>query len=237
MIVDEYGFVNEGYYLGVVIPYRKEFFMVEVVERANKGFERIDYGPIQHDEGLGTGVVPPISRFPTTNVWYLTSDPVRGLENLSDSDIEKNIFYNKEKDRLYHMIMEIRPNFLKHLFHCPETLPQTQFATMVAQANSDFGVFHERFEWIWLPKLHIGFATFNDTNLPVITNITLYYAEYEIRPVDAGELPEAIKLSKIVTLPLFRKDDQIEKSLEFLGVEMFGTDMLKERGVGRWVMR
>jgi len=231
-VTDKYGFVNEGYYLAVVIPYREQFFLTQIRKRLNRGYEVLRYGTIQYDAGAGTGIVPGASFFPSaTEQWFLKYDPVQGLENVPDVSVKKDIFYHEEKRKLFHVKMRVEPEFLKHIFFYPDGQPQVSFRGQTALPSSDFGTFSGWFEFIRLPKIYQSFRTFNETNLNVRTNVTIFYAEYEHKPIaDESQVLQILKKrwARIITLPLYVRDDDIDRSLEdIMEVPMFDIDLIK----------
>jgi len=231
-VVDKYGFVNEGYYLAVIIPYRQQFFLTQIRERSNKGFEVIRYGSIPYDAGVGTGIVPAGSFFPSASEqWFLKYDPVRGLENIPDPSVRKDIFYHEKQDKLYHIKLHIQPEFLKHVFFYPDGQPQVSFDTQTATPRSDFGTFSGWFEFVRLPKVFMSFRTFNETNLNVRTYVKIYYADYTHKPVKDEDVAMQVlrkRLAKVITLPLTIRHNDIDDALEeTMGVKMFDIDLIK----------
>ncbi len=237
-VTDELGFVNVGKYLCMILPARQEFLMAQVVERRNKGFERIDYGPLPIViPGYDSGVVPAGMIVPsTTTGWkisaYVTTpgDRVEGLENIG-AELAGDIFYHTEADELYHYRLKIFPTMLKHTVMYPDRQPQTGFRTQTATPMSDFGVFHGEFETVVLPKVHVSYQTYNPTNMNLRTSMTIYYAHYAIDPVeDEDKVIDVLKkgLAKIITVPYFTTDTSVEKMLnEKYGGALFSVKLLE----------
>ena len=79
--------------------------------------------------------------------------------------------------------------------------------------------------------MYLSFRTFNETNLNVRTNLTIYYAEYEHKPIEDEEQVLQIlkrRWARIITLPLYIRSNDIDKALdETMEVPMFDIDLIK----------
>jgi len=241
-VVDKLGFVNEGKYLCTILPARGTFLLFQILARKNKGFERIDYGPLPIEvTGYNDGVVPggQIVPSPTTG-WRISAykltpgDRVVGLEEIK-AEVAGDIFYYTDESTLFHYTIDIWPRMLKHIVMYPDRQPQTAFREQTALPSADFGVFNGRFETVVLPKVHISYQTYNPTNLDLRTYMVIHYAQYDVETVrDANRAKEVLRkgLAKIITLPYNISHEQVEKVLEekYKGC-LFSVRLLEE---ARW---
>ena len=241
-VVDKMGFVNEGKYLCTILPAKEAFLLFQVLARKNKGFERIDYGPLPIQvTGYDDGVVPATTVVPSaTTGWKIAAykavagDRVVGLEEIK-AEVAGDIFYYTDERNLFHYILDVKPRMLKHIVMYPDRQPQTAFREQTALPTADFGVFNGQFETVVLPKIHVSYQTYNPTNLDLRTYMTIYYAQYNVKVVkDEERVREVLRrgLAKPITLPYNVTHEQVEKVLEekYEGA-LFSVELLEE---ARW---
>ena len=239
-VVDKYGFVNEGKYLATILPVKEAFILFHILSRKNKGFERVDYGPlpVKYSATIDDGVVPAqtIVPSPTTRwklqAYYLTpGDRVVGLEEIR-AEIADDIFYYTNGDHLYHYLLHVRPTILRNTIFYPDGQPQSSFRDQTAMPTADFGHFNGKYEVVVLPKIHIGFQTYNPTNMNLRTYVTLYYAHYIVSVVrDEKTVRDVLRrgLVKPVTLPYNMTHENLEKTLaEYYEGALMPTKILEE---------
>ncbi len=228
--MDKLGFVNEGKYLCLIIPAREEIAIFQVRQRRNKGSERINYGPLPITNGTDDGVL----NGGTNQQWKIRAyrstpgDRIAGLENIDPNYVD-DIFWYTDTSQQFHVILDIKPEFLRNIVYYPEDQPQSWLRGQPAQYNSDFGVFYGRYEYIVLPKIHVEFNTYNETNLNVRTWLTIWYANYKIKNVENENKARDIlrrKQAKILTLPYQAKHETVETALN--NYKMFSIDLLEE---------
>jgi len=240
-VTDKLGFVNEGKYLCTILPAKEAFLLFQVLARKNKGFERIDYGPLPiqvagHDDGVvpaGQIVPSPTTGWKISAYRAVAGDRVVGLEEIK-AEVAGDIFYHTDENVLFHYILDIKPRMLKHIVMYPDRQPQTSFREQTAIPTADFGVFNGQFETVVLPKVHVSYQTYNPTNLDLRTYMTIYYAQYNVRPVkDEEKVREVLRkgLAKIMTLPYNVTHEQVEKVLEKYKGALFSVEWLEE---ARW---
>ncbi|MDI6729850.1 MAG: hypothetical protein QMD44_13135 [Thermodesulfovibrionales bacterium] len=209
--MDKQILIEEGNYLTVFIPATTKALVFRVKARANRGFEQIYYGPLpfKKDERLPTyeggsvtvpedGVIPARSynsvgkSFPLADaidpgdMWYLTEEEYR--------------------DRLFHVIQEITPDFLRVDVQIPVGVAQYRFQKnkLVIGVDKDFGFSRGKIEMIHSPGIRCGYRWGNDTNVDLRTAVKFTYAEYIIEiPKDADTIFNILtrKIQKLLGFP------------------------------------
>jgi len=235
-VVDEMGFVREGKYLCLIVPAHEKILMFRVVQRKNKGFEKILYGPLPYS----TGVVDGDSVFPSaSDVWKIpayvstSGDRAEGLENLR-ADLLGDIFYIPVDmvDMLFDVHLKITPYFLRHVIFYPEGQIQSGFRDVAADYDKDFGFYNGDIRYVVLPNTHVAFRTYNDSNLNVYTNMIIEYANYKVQNVeDEAKAEEVLRKgnAKIETLPYIYKHERVETALS--NYKLLPLDLLEN---ARW---
>ena len=223
-LLDKYGLVREGGLLTMYIPATGRAFVFRVKGRANKGGEVLNYGPLPTttSDTLSTydgGSVSP-SVDGTLPARAYTDSIKFSYENTSLYDTS-DIWHVPEdyRDRLFHVITHVTPEFLRVGVEVPSGITQTYFqrTKMAIGVTGDWGFSRGKFEMLHIPKLGVGYVFGNDTNLEVYTHVTFHYAEYMIEmPTD----PEAIFNvltggipSHWVTMPVAFYDATIKSAL------------------------
>lgn len=224
-LLDKYGLVRDGGLLTMYIPATGKAIVFIVKGRANRGGEELDYGPLPtttsdtlptYDGGSATpsedGTLPGraytdaikfsysnTSLYDTSDIWYVPED-FRG--------------------RLFHVITQVTPAFLRVGVEVPAGVTQTYFqkTKMAIGVTGDWGFSRGRFEMLHLPKIGVGYRFGNDTNMEVYTHVKFYYAEYIVKvlvdpdavfDVLTGAIP-----SHWVSLPINYYDATIKSALK-----------------------
>jgi len=237
-VTDSLGLCLENSFLTVYLPKKNTAFVFRVISRFNKGYEKLNYGPlpILEGESLATyeggsttapadGVLPARSltsaghSFPTlypgvildTDMWYLTKD------------------YN---ERIFHVIQKITPEFIRVDCQIPSGVPQRRFQKDKIQLGieTDWGFSRGVIEMIHFPEIHYGYRWGNDTNIDVITSVEFIYGEYVIEIPKDPELIFSILNKRIpshwVTIPIASWDASIDEGLKktygFIGFPVYG---------------
>ena len=233
-VVDELGLVPEGGYLTIFIPATGNAFVFRVKSRVNRGFERIHYGPLPLPAGLmlpsyvgGAIPVPVAGVMPGTT--YIPSElaisfPFRGV--FSETDMW---YIPKDwRERLFHVITEVTPKWLRIDVQIPKGVTQGRFQRDQVSTGVDkpFGFARGRIELIHFPEIHYGYRFGNDTNLNVYTGVDFTYAEYIIEVPKSPDLIFDILTrripSKWITMPITIYNDTIKRAfLETYGIEGF----------------
>jgi len=235
-VLDQYGLVLENQFVVVFMPARSSALVFRVRSRVNRGFEVFNYGPLPisggevlptYDGGSITvpadGVMPARSYTPTGRGF-----PLRGAFDESD------MWYVHEdnRDRLFHVIQVVTPEFLRTDVQIPRGVTQGRFQgdRVVTGVDRDFGFSRGRVEVVHLPRLRYGYRWGNDTNLAVRTFVKFIYGEYVVEiPKDStlifNILTRAVP-SYWITLPVSVWDPAIESSLNlaygFTGFPVYG---------------
>lgn len=224
--------VQENELLTIFIPATQMAFVFRVRARVNMGFERFHYGPLPIPAGtplasyLGglvtapaDGVMPAMSFTPIG-----LSFPMRGVYD------ETDMWYVPEdyRDRLFHVILEVTPAWLRCDLQIPKGVPQNRFQRdkIITGLEMNMGFARGRMETVHIPKIHYGYRFGNDTNVAVRTAATFTYAEYIVEIPKDEELVFNVLTrrapSRWITLPVNNYDTAIRSALlEVYGFEGF----------------
>jgi hypothetical protein len=232
--VDELGLVPEGGYLTIFIPATGNAFAFRVKARVNRGFERIHYGPLPLTAGLplpsyvggvipvpATGVMPGTTYIPSG---LALSFPFTGV--FSETDMW---YIPKDwRERLFHVITEVTPRWLRIDVQIPKGVTQGRFQRDQVSTGVDklFGYARGRIELVHFPELHYGYRFGNDCSLNVFTGVDFTYAEYIIEVPKNPDLIFDILTkrvaSKWITMPISIYNDTIKRAFtETYGIEGF----------------
>lgn len=232
-VVDSYGLVLENEFLVTYIPATEKALVFRVRSRTNRGFERFHYGPIPIPSGTllpsyagGTiavpadGVMPALSYIPYPGISF----PIRGAYD------ETDMWYlpSDYRDRLFHVILDVTPRFLRCDVTIPKGVGQGRFQKdkITTGIDRNMGFTRGRIELIHFPKIYYGYRFGNDSNLNVYTGVTFTYAEYTVEIPKDEELIFNIlakrALAKWITMPINVYDSAIRSALlEVYGIEGF----------------
>lgn len=231
-IVDELGLVCEGEYLVVYIPATNKAIPFRVLSRLNKGAEKLHYGsipleanfPLASYDGSSVlvpeyGVMPAMSYIPLTSS---ISFP------MSDAYDENDMWYLPDdySERLFHVIMNVTPNWLRCDVTIPKGANQARFQRdrMMLGVEKSFGFSRGRMDLVHFPKLHYGYRFGNDSNLNVRTSVDFIYAEYIVKiPTDVDVVFNLLTKkhhAKWLSMPISVMDPQIVTAL----VSTYGFD-------------
>jgi len=192
-IVDELGLVKENEHIVLYNAPKRTAFVFRVLSRRNRGYEKIDYGPLPlttKDRLItfeGASVSPPEDGVMPARSYTETGQMFPSL--VKDTHDERDMWYapNDFRDTLFHVKHDISPAFLRVHAQVPINITLTFFqerAPLLIRA--DFGWNRGQFETVHIPTLHYGWMWGNDTNLDVYTFVRFTYAEMEVEtPRDA----------------------------------------------------
>jgi len=239
-VVDSLGLVQENSFLAVYIPATNRAFVFRVKSRANKGFERIAYGPLPLPSGTtlatftgGTvsvpadGVLPAMSLIPvgitfpytgaydSTDMWYLSED---------------------YRDRVFHVITRVTPRWLRIDLQIPTGVVQLRFQRdkLPLGIERDWGFSRGVIETVHIPEVHYGYRFANDTNMNVYTFVEFIYGEYIIDIPKDPYLIFGVLSKKVphhfITLPVNVYDATLREALvKVYGIEGFPVYPIHER--------
>jgi len=241
-VVDALGLVLEGEHLTVYIPATMKAFVFRVKSRANRGFEKFHYGPLPLPANLplasyAGGVIP----VPAAGVMPMTAYTPTGMGltfPFSGAYDEKDMWWLPEdlRERLFHVISEVTPKWLRRDVEIPTGVPQGRFQRDKVTTGVDklFGYARGKIETVHFPKLHYGYRFGNDSNLNVYTGISFTYGEYVVETPKDSELIFNILTRRIpshwVTMPITVYDETIRRAfIEVYGVEGFTLYPINKR--------
>jgi len=216
-IVDKYGLVNEQQHLILFFPQHNGYLCFRIHTRLNKGFERLLYGPLPVQEsGYEDGVIPAGSvksyKFPS----QVSSAGDRVVWKWSPPSAD-DIFYFSEEDKIFDVMLNIQPAFLRNYIYYPTDQPQISFrekkVTVDPHNPDDLGFFRSHYNMIFLPKVDVEFFSANNTNVDLRTFATFTYAEYVVEMVtDKEKIRDLIvgEKAKLVTMPYFKRHSKVE---------------------------
>ncbi|MEM4429652.1 MAG: hypothetical protein QXM08_00630 [Thermofilaceae archaeon] len=236
-VVDSLGLVLENQLLVVYVPARNAALVFRVKSRVNRGFEVFNYGPLPlaagevlptYDGGSvpvpADGVMPGRSYTPTGR-----SFPLKGAFDESD------MWYvpEDERERLFHVIQRVTPEFLRVDVQIPRGVTQGRFQgdRVVTGVDRDFGFSRGRIEVVHLPRLRYGYRWGNDTNMSVRTFVRFTYGEYIVETPRDPQLIFDVLTRRVqghwVTLPVSIWDPAVETALVmtygFTGFPLYGV--------------
>ena len=216
MILDAQGFVKPGYPIKVYLPAYDAEIIATIKSRYNVMYEWFEYGPL------------PINRN-TTNEGIITAGqtvesitfPYEPLPEVSRDDM----FYFVETDRIMHAYLHFSPVLMRVYPEVPVGKKQYALYGKVAQTlDRDFGWTRGLVEFVFLPKIHVGWSFANHTNLDLRTMLRIKYAEYLIEPVTDREHLYKIVTGQIpayeITYPVLFPFTELMTSIEELRVPL-----------------
>ncbi|MEM1710530.1 MAG: hypothetical protein QW820_06535 [Sulfolobales archaeon] len=236
-VVDSLGLVLENHLLVVYIPARNTALVFRVKSRVNRGYETIDYGPLP----LVSGEVLPTyeggsERVPADGVMPGRSYTQTGRSfPLKGAFDETDMWYvhEDERERLFHVIQRITPEFLRADVQIPRGVTQGRFQgdRVVTGVDRDFGFARGKLEVVHLPRLRYGYRYGNDTNMSVRTFVKFTYGEYIVETPRDSQLIFDVLTRRTqahwVTLPISVWDPAIETALNltygFTGFTVYGV--------------
>jgi len=221
--IDEKGFVNEEYYLILFFPVLRRYLAFKVLERLNRGFENLLYGPLPYQEtDHGEGVVP-AGKFAGPYVFpsYFKAARDRIQWEGLVAEAANDIFYFEEKDKIFDVFLHIKPFLLRNYIQYPRNVSQISFREKVIARHDkidDFGFFRNTYNAIYLPKIDIGYISANNTNVNLRTFVSFDYAEYRVELIKKKEdfltiLRDREKY-KLVTMPYFSSQTKVQNVFE-----------------------
>jgi len=240
--VDRFGLVEDNQYLVVEIPAYESFIPFKVKYRVNRGYERIDYGPIPTTSGTsyptldgGTatvpedGVMPAMAYMPTSDPIVFPASGVGLTYGVSDTD---DMFYISEKDfdnRVIHLHASFSPSWLRIVVDMPRSTLQGMYQKATLDINMGMGFRRGGIETVILPAVKIGWRFANDTNMDVYTVARFVYGEYVVDIVNDAEMVFNLGVGKVkakrvvlpVNVPSYDFEDALRKTWGFTGFKMY----------------
>ena len=223
-VVDELGLVRENEHLVVFMPGYGAALVFRVVARANKGYERLPYGPLplKKDETLptydgGTATVPADGVMPARA--YTNRGKTFPMKEVYD---ETDMWFVPKdyRERLFHVIQRVTPGFLRCDVQVPINVNQARFQRdrLVVGIDADWGFKRGTTEVVHIPELHYGYRWGNDTNMDVYTSVTFTYAEYIVETPKDPDVIFDVLVRRLpahwVTLPVTAPSPAIDRALE-----------------------
>jgi hypothetical protein len=242
-VTDELGLVLENEHIAAFVPSTSKAFVFRVRSRANRGFERLHYGPLPIRSGTalsvyggGTVTVPADGVMPGNSYVPLEN----GLSFPTDLDVfdKTDMWYVpvEWRERLFHVILSVAPSWLRCQVDIPKGVAQPRFqrGKVSVGVEKGFGFSRGRLEVLHFPGLHYGYRFGNDSNLNVHTSATFTYGEYVVEiPKDANLIFDVLTRkvpSYWLTMPIFVYDDSIRRAfLEAYGIEGFPLYPINKR--------
>jgi hypothetical protein len=235
VVVDELGLVLENEHLTVYIPATSNAFVFRVKSRYNRGFEKYHYGPIPLPKNttlpsyLGGAIAVPADGVMPATAYIPTG---YGLTFPTTMDVfdKTDMWYipAEWRERLFHVIAEFTPRFLRVDLEIPRGVSQRRFQRdkVTVGVEKLFGFSRGRIETVHFPNIHYGYRFGNDTNLNVYTGVDFTYGEYIVEIPKDSELIFNILTRRIpshwVTMPITIYDDTIKRAfLDTYGIEGF----------------
>ncbi len=230
--------VNENELLVVYIPATSRALVFRVKSVVNRNYRTLFYGPLPFTAGSslptfdgGTTTVPadgvlPARAYEPDGITF----PLYGAYDSTD------MWYLPEesKDRLFHVVHEVTPSFVRVDLKIPIGVTQARFQRerVVVGVEKDFGFNRGFYEAVHLPKIHYGYRYANDTNMSVYTSVKFTYAEYIVDIPKDSELIYSILTRKVqttwVTLPISVYDPSIKDAVQtiygFEGFPIYGQE-------------
>jgi hypothetical protein len=130
------------------------------------------------------------------------------------------------RERLFHVIAEFTPRFLRVDVEIPKGVTQRRFQKdkVTVGVDKTFGFTRGKIEVVHFPGIHYGYRFGNDTNLNVWTSVDFTYAEYIIEIPKDAEMIFNILTRKVpsywLTMPIAVSDETITRALN----NAYGTD-------------
>lgn len=236
------GLVEENGILVAYIPAASKALVFRVKSVLNKNYPVFFYGPLPY----ATGAVLPTFEGGTTSVPAAGVFPARAYEPdgitfpLAGAYDETDMWYTTEefRDRLFHVIQEVTPGFLRVDAKIPKGVTQNRFQKerMMVGVEKDFGFSRGFFETVHVPRVHYGYRYANDTNLSVWTSVKFTYGEYVIETPKDAEFIFNVLVRRIpsywLTLPIMVYDSTIKDALQrvygFEGFPLYAQDKRTE---------
>jgi hypothetical protein len=223
-VTDSYGLVLEGEFLTVYIPGLASAIPFLVKARANKGVETIPYGPLPLVSGEtlptydgGSVIVPADGVIPARA--YTDSAKTFPLKGAYD---ETDMWYYPAdlNERLFHVIQEVTPAFLKCDIQIPKGVKPYRFQrdkVILGLGTEPFGFSRGKTEMVHLPEIRYGYRWGNETNINLYTAVKFTYAEYIVETVKDAETIFNILTKRIpsywITLPVFTREATVVDAL------------------------
>jgi hypothetical protein len=241
-VVDSLGLVLENEHLTVYIPVTNKAFVFRVKSRYNKGFERINYGPLPLPRGLplgsylgGTSMVPVTGVLPAYSYVMIGGEVTFPMSGTYD---ETDMWYIPKdwRERLFHVILDVYPRWLRIDLTIPKGVVQRRFQRdkITLGIEKNFGFSRGRIETVHFPEIRYGYRFGNDTNLNIYTSAIITYGEYVVEiPKDAEMIFNILTRrypSHWVTLPVTSYDETIRRGFtETYGIEGFTVYPINKR--------
>jgi hypothetical protein len=232
-VVDELGLVLENEHLVVYIPATAKALVFRVKSRVNKGFEKLHYGPVPlpKDTPLPSylgGVIPVPADGVMPATAYIPSGFGISFPTALDVFEKTDMWYIpvEWRERLFHVIAEFTPRFLRVDVEIPKGVTQRRFQKdkVTVGVDKTFGFTRGKIEVVHFPGIHYGYRFGNDTNLNVWTSVDFTYAEYIIEIPKDAEMIFNILTRKVpsywLTMPIAILDETIRRAL----IDTYGTD-------------
>ena len=238
----KYVLVEDNQYLVVEIPAYESFIPFRVVYRVNRGYERIDYGPLPITSGKayptfggGTvtvpedGVMPAMAYMPTSDPIVFPASGIGLTYGVSDMN---DMFYISEKDftdRVIHLYASFSPSWMRVVVDMPRSTLQGMYQKATLDINMGMGFRRGGIETVILPAVKIGWRFGNDTNLDVYTMARFVYGEYVVDIVKDAETVFNLLIGKIkakrvvlpINVPSYDFEDALRKTWGFTGFRMY----------------
>jgi len=239
-ITDELGLCLDNTLLTVYFPPIQRALVFRVLGRANKGYEKYDYGPLPLSSGDSLPKLSPeggTATVPANGVIPGRSYTPTGLSfSLTGAYDESDMWHypKDESDRLYHVHMYVTPSILRCDLQVPKryTQPTFQKNRIVGGVDRDFGYRRGYLEVIHLPDLVYGYRFANDMNTNFYTKVTFVYAEYLVELVKDPELVyealAGLKPTYWYTMPVSGVDESVIRAIrEAYGIADGGYPIVK----------
>jgi len=226
--------LEENSLLALYIPATNNAFVFRVKSIANRDRTRIDYGPlpIPKNTPLASyvgGVVPAPADGVMPLYTYVPNELALTFPMPGAYD-ETDMWYLPKdyRERLFHVIAEVTPAWLRCEVTVPRGVPQGRFQRdrMTVGLEKAFGYARGRLETVHLPELKYGYRFGNDSNLNVYTGVRFTYGEYVVEIPKDPELIFSVLSRRVavkwVTMPINVYDDTVRRAIvETYGIEGF----------------
>lgn len=172
--VDRLGLVRPGVPLLVYLPAYDAYVPLLPKNRRNLGYETYEYGPLPDCGAISGGVI--------------AAGGVATGCTFSNPDLQgeqaKDMFYYTDPDTLVQAHFYIRPMMLRILNEVPlGNKTYSLYGIVTQDLRRDFGWFRFHRELVFLPKMHVGWEFYNQTNLALRTHARIVYGEYDVEPL------------------------------------------------------
>ncbi len=232
-VTDQHGLTLPNNYLQLFLPAYQTSIVLYVKYRHNPTWDLVNYGPLPFTtstaynayNGVGggsggsptatvTGELPASAwikgvQFNVPSTFY-----IQGTFPYGNSDI----WYTQTNSRLFEVAQKTSPTWLRVGCDVPTGQVQETFQDTVAGGvDQDFGWRSGRYKTAHIPYIHYGYQYGNDTNAPIYTGMTFWYAEQEVAlvrdPNLVFQIINGLYPANTMELPIVTKQTQIDTAL------------------------